>query len=73
MATVAGMAVSLAPILRRLVKEISLIIKELRFYPAVSWDGQKWLQLGNRVIEVDDLIFAGNYQVNEQGLNSDLA
>jgi hypothetical protein len=28
------------------------------FYPAVSWDGQKWLQLGNRVIEVDDLYFS---------------
>jgi heterodisulfide reductase subunit A-like polyferredoxin len=32
MATVAGMAVSLAPILRRLGQKISLIIKELRFY-----------------------------------------
>jgi pyruvate/2-oxoglutarate dehydrogenase complex dihydrolipoamide dehydrogenase (E3) component len=32
-------------------------------------EGQKWLQLGNHVMEVDNLIFAGNYQAHWQGLN----
>ena len=93
-----SMAVSLAQILRRLGKEISLIIEDNYLLPDIdreishlvtaileaegikilpgycpsqvkAIEGQKWLQLGNRVIEVDDLIFAGNYQVNEQGLN----
>jgi len=93
-----AIAVSLAQILRRLGKEISLIVEDNYLLPDVdreishlvtaileaeginiltrycvsqvkAIEGQKWLQLGNHVMEVDDLIFAGNYQVDEQGLN----
>jgi pyruvate/2-oxoglutarate dehydrogenase complex dihydrolipoamide dehydrogenase (E3) component len=93
-----AIAISLAQILRRLGKEISLISGDnyllpdtdrkishlvtaileaegIKIYPRNSVsqvkaiEGQKWLQLGNHVIEVDDLIFAGNYQVHWQGLN----
>ncbi len=93
-----SMAVSLSQILRRLGKEISLIIEDNYLLPDIDREishlvtaileaegikilpgycpsqvkaikGKKWLQLGNRVIEVDDLIFASNYQVDEQGLN----
>jgi mercuric reductase len=91
-------ALQLAQILRRLGKEISLIIEDNYLLPDVdreishlvgaileaegikilshsfvsqvkAIDGQKWLQLGNHVIEVDDIIFAGNYQGYDQRLN----
>jgi pyruvate/2-oxoglutarate dehydrogenase complex dihydrolipoamide dehydrogenase (E3) component len=93
-------SISIAQILRRLGKEISLIIEDnyllpdtdrkishlasaileaegVKIYPRYcvsqvkAIEGQKWLQLGSHAIEVDNLIFAGNYQSNWQGLNLD--